>query len=221
MVKPAYVPPQVIVNGEVNYQGTTAYVQPSVVAFVTKVDRYLSRETSKVLGNGATAVINVKNLVESSVKLKDYSGKELVKDTDYTLAVDKENATFSVKVINKDIKTQALLISYEYIPDDFFEPLKWFTLASITSYYGDAYNDDNTIKTPMTAAADFAFKNGASTICIIPVYEPADRSLPSQTIDEALEKLKLHEDIAIVVPIGFEATELTQVRDHSFFCLQN
>lgn len=218
MAKPSYIPPQVIVNGKVDYQGTTEYVQPSVVALVTKVDSYLSRETSRVLGNGATAVINVKNLVESSVKLKDYSGKTLVKDTDYTLAVDKANATFSVTVINKDIKTQALLISYEYIPDDFFEPLKWFTLASIASYYGAAYNDDNSIKTPMTAAADFAFRNGASTICIIPVYEPADKSLPSQTIDEALDKLKLHEDIAIVVPIGFTAAELTNVRDHIRWC---
>ena len=148
----AYVPPSVIIDAPQDLTGVTTYVEPSTVAIVARVDSYPTRTMSRVLGNGATAVISAPNVIMESIKLKDYSGKDLEKDTDYTQTQDEEAQTFSIKVINPEIKTQSILISYEYLPDDFFEPLKFFTINSVAEYYGAAYNDDYTINSPITAA---------------------------------------------------------------------
>lgn len=215
----AYIPPQVIVNGDMSAEGSTAYVQPQTIALVCKIDKYPSKTASRILGNGATATISVKNLIESTVTVKDYSGNTLVKDTDYTMAVDQEASTFSITVINKDIKTQALLIGYQYLPDKFFEPLKWFTMSAITAYYGEAYDDNNNIASNITAAADYAFKNGATSLCILPVFDgKTSGNSVKQSLNEALEKLKLQQDIAIVCPIGFDDTSFGTFKDHILWC---
>lgn len=219
----AYTPPSVIVNGDYQTVGSTEFVIPSTIALVAKISSYPSKSTSRVLGNGMTAVVNAKNLIQDSVILKDYSGKTLTKDTDYTLTVDAENSTFSVKVVNREIKTQAILISYKYLPDNFFDPLRFFTNASVENFYGKAYNEDGTIDSPIAAAARFAFDNGATSVCIVPVYDGGGSTdtNPKQTLDKALDKLRLCQDIAVVVPVGLTPEELLVVREHITWCCRN
>ena len=216
----SYVPPSVIIDAPQNLTGVTTYVEPSTVAIVARIDSYPTKTTSKVLGNGATAVLDVPNIIMESIKLKDYSGKDLKKDTDYTQTQDDEAETVSIKIINPEIKTQSILISYQYLPDDFFEPLKFFTINSVAEYYGAAYNDDYTINSPITAAARFVFSNGGVSVCVVPVYdrEEDDSENPKQTIEQALDKLRLHQDIAIVVPVGMTSDELQDVREHIIWC---
>ena len=216
----AYVPPSVIIDAPQDLTGVTTYVEPSTVAIVARVDSYPTRTMSRVLGNGATAVISAPNVIVESIKLKDYSGKDLEKDTDYTQTQDEEAQTFSIKVINPEIKTQSILISYEYLPDDFFEPLKFFTINSVAEYYGAAYNDDYTINSPITAAARFVFANGGVSVCVVPVYdkEEDESENPKQTIEQALDKLRLHQDIAILVPVAFTSDELMDAREHIIWC---
>lgn len=217
-----YVPPSVIVQGNYEFQGESQYIQPNTIALVVRLDSYPTKTANRTLSNGSTAVIEVHNLIEDSVTLRDYAGGELTKDVDYKMSVDEDNDTFSVTITKEDVKTQTILISYKYLPDDFFEPLAWYTLASVTDYYGAPFNDDYTINSQVTAAAKYAFNNGASSCVILPVYdEPEAGSNPTQTLTQALEKLKMRQDVAIVVPINMDEDDLVLVNDHINFCNQN
>lgn len=224
----AYIPPSVIVNGDATPGATTQFIIPSTICIIGNIDKYPSKTVSRVLENGATATISVENLIEDSIRLTDYSGNVLVKDTDYTQTVDIEKKTFSVTVTNPDIKTQAIMIAYEWVPDKFFDPLKWFTKNSINDYYGEPWNDDHSINSSISAAAEMAFNNGATSLCILPVFEaplddtgkPLDKN-PHQSLTDALEKLKLQDDIAIICPIGFDKDSLVQIRNHIDWCNKN
>ena len=218
-----YIPPSVIVQGEQNPGATTRFVIPSTVCLLGKINKYPVKNVSRVLGNGDTVTLDAKNLIQDSLKLTDYSGNVLVKDTDYTQTVDATAKTLSITVTNPDIKTQSILISYQFVPDKFFEPLKWFTKNSINDYYGQPWNDDHSINSSLSAAAEFAFNNGATSLCIIPVFEKENESdtNPKQSLTDALEKLKLQDDIAIICPIGFDKDSLIQIRNHIDWCNNN
>lgn len=218
-----YIPPSVIVQGEQNPGATTRFVIPSTVCLLGKINKYPVKNVSRVLGNGDTVTLDAKNLIQDSLKLTDYSGNVLVKDTDYTQTVDATAKTLSITVTNPDIKTQSILISYQFVPDKFFEPLKWFTKNSINDYYGQPWNDDHSINSSLSAAAEFAFNNGATSLCIIPVFEKESESdtNPKQSLTDALEKLKLQDDIAIICPIGFDKDSLIQIRNHIDWCNNN
>lgn len=218
-----YIPPSVIVQGEQNPGATTRFVIPSTICILGKITKYPVKNVSRVLGNGDTVTINVKNLIKDSVKLTDYSGTTLVKDTDYQETIDANAETLSITVINPDIKTQSILIAYQWVPDKFFDPLKWFTKNSINEYYGQPWNDDHTIDSSLSAAAEFAFNNGATSLCILPVFEKESESdtNPKQSLTDALEKLKLQDDIAIICPVGFDKDSLIQIRNHISWCNAN
>lgn len=218
-----YIPPSVIVQGEQNPGATTRFVIPSTVCLLGKINKYPVKNVSRVLGNGDTVTLDAKNLIQDSLKLTDYSGNVLVKDTDYTQTVDATAKTLSITVTNPDIKTQSILIAYQFVPDKFFEPLKWFTKNSINDYYGQPWNDDHSINSSLSAAAEFAFNNGATSLCIIPVFEKESESdtNPKQSLTDALEKLKLQDDIAIICPIGFDKDSLIQIRNHIDWCNNN
>lgn len=218
----SYIPPSVIVNGEAIPGASNQYVIPSTICIIGKIDQYPSKTVRRVLENGATAVIDVKNLIADSVKLTDASGTVLVKDTDYTQAVDADASTLSITITKEGMKTQAVNISFEWLPDAFFDPLKYFTKNSVSEYYGEPWNDDHSVKSPISAAAEFAFDNGAASLCIIPVFDDGKNDKnPKQNLNMALEKMKLEDDIAIICPIGFDADALTQVKDHIDWCNAN
>lgn len=218
-----YIPPSVIVQGEQNPGATTRFVIPSTICLLGKITKYPTKNVSHVLGNGETVTLNVKNLIKDSVKLTDYSGNVLVKDTDYTQTIDATAETLSITVTNPDIKTQSILIAYQWVPDQFFEPLKWFTKNSINDYYGQPWNDDHSINSALSAAAEFAFNNGATSLCILPVFEKESETdtNPKQSLTDALEKLKLQDDVAIICPIGFDKESLIQIRNHIDWCNAN
>jgi len=92
----------------------------------------------------------------------------------------------------------------------------------------ETWNDDHSINSPISAAAEMAFNNGATSLCILPVFEaplddtgkPLDKN-PHQSLTDALEKLKLQDDIAIICPIGFDKDSLVQIRNHIDWCNKN
>lgn len=217
-----YVPPSVIIQGDYKFKGTSQYIQPDTIALVVKLDSYPSKTVNRTLSNGSVTVINVHNLIQDSVELRTYDGTLLKKDTDYKMAVNAEEDSFSITVTKESIRTQTILISYKYLPDDFFEPLAWFALNSVTGFYGEAFNDDYSIGSPVTAAAKFAFANGATSMRIIPVYDDSKAgNNPTQTLAQALDKLKLCQDVAIIVPIGFDDTQFGQITEHIAWCNAN
>lgn len=219
-----YVEPQVFVQGQRNTAVNTTYQQPSIVCIIGRMDKYPTRTTSRVLANGTTVTIEADNVLPDTIKLTQLDGTELIKDTDYTQSVTPEGDTFSITVIKTGMQTQSILISYQYLPENFFECSNWYTKASVQAFYGPAFDDEHYVDCPITAAANYCFDNGATTICCIPVIDSEEyvaRDYPTQTLDMALEKLKLRDDIAIIVPVNMVPGDLTVVKEHIQWCNTN
>lgn len=214
-----YIPPQVIVQGERAMGGTQEYIQPSTICIIGRIDRYPSKIINRILANGYTITIDEKNIIEDSITLTTVDGTKLVKDTDYTQAVNADENNLSITVINKDLKTQSISINYQYLPDAFFDPLKWFTKASIENYYGAPYNDDHTVASSIVASAEMTLDNGATSVCILPVKDPVTGSKnPSQTLEQALQKIQQMDDIAIIVPAALTKDDLLVIKNHISWC---
>lgn len=214
-----YIPPQVIVQGERATSGVSEYIQPSVVCIVGRIDRYPSKTKSRILGNGYSITIDEANLIEGTIELTTVDGTVLIQDTDYTVSVNADKSNFAITMINQDFKTQSVLITYQYLPEGFFDPLKWYTKTSIEAFYGVPFNDDHTIASPIVAAAEYALDNGATSVCILPVKDPISGSNnPSQTLDDALVKIKQFDDIAIIVPANLTKDDLLVIKSHIEWC---
>jgi hypothetical protein len=216
----AYIPPSVIVNAPAVSNGSTAFVQPSTMALIAKLADYPSTTTTRLLSNGSTVTIYAKNLILSKVSLASQDGTALVKDTDYSVAQSKDLSNFSITITNADISTQPISISYAWLPDNFFEPLRWFSKQSVEAFYGTGFDDNGNVVSAASAAADFAFDNGATSICIIPVIAAVDNN-PGNTLQSALESLKIQEDVTLVTFAGLSADEMSLVAAHVAWCNSN
>ena len=231
----AYVAPGVTVNGTQNITGSTQFVNPSTVAIIGHVTAYPQRSQTVVLSNGSTATVQGVNIVSGSVQAATVNGAQLVQGTDYTLSMSSDGQSFTLTIINESFGTQAVLIQYESIPTDFFQPLAWWSLGNVEAYYGQAFNESGMVANPLSAAASLAFTNGATAVCIIPVYDPSgDASNAStgvstnsagvttgQTWSAALQALRLRNDISLIVPVAASSDELDQVGAHVTWCNQN
>lgn len=212
-----YKPPQVIVQGKMNQVLSTEYTRSKVIAIVGRMDKYPHNTVSRVLGNGTTVTIQAKNIFPASIKLTAYDGTVLVKDKDYIQSIDNKQETFSITVTRQGMRTQSILISYEYLPDKFFEPNKWYTKNAVAKFYGSAFDDDNYVDCPLTAAAEYAFDNGAEAVCILPVIDSKENKNagnPIQTLNDALEKLKLHDDISLIIPANLNEQDLMSLKSY-------
>lgn len=230
-----YKAPGVIVNGAQNITGSTQFVNPSTVAIIGNVTAYPTRSQTVVLSNGSTASVQGVNIVAGSIQASTVNGSQLVQGTDYTLSTSSDGQSFTLTIINESFGTQAVLITYQSIPTDFFQALAWWSLGNVEAYYGQAFDETGSVANPLSAAARLAFANGATTVCIIPVYDPSgDASNAStgvstnsagvtigQTWSAALQALRLRNDISLIVPVAATSDELDQVGAHVTWCNQN
>ena len=230
-----YKAPGVIVNGTQNITGSTQFVNPSTVAIIGNVTAYPQRSQTVVLSNGSTATVQGVNIVSGSVQASTVNGTQLVQGTDYTLSMSSDGQSFTLTIINESFGTQAVLISYQSIPSDFFQALAWWSLANVEAYYGQAFDENGNVSNPLSAAASMAFANGATTVCVIPVYDPTGDAgnastgvstntagvTTGQTWSAALQTLRQRNDISLIVPVAASSDELDQVGAHVTWCNQN
>ena len=230
-----YMAPGVTVNGTQNITGSTQFVNPSTVAIIGNVTAYPQRSQTVVLSNGSTATVQGVNIVSGSVQASTVNGTQLVQGTDYTLSMSSDGQSFTLTIINESFGTQAVLITYQTIPTDFFQALAWWSLGNVEAYYGPAFDENGNVSNPLSAAASFAFANGATTVCVIPVYDPSGDAANAttgvftntsgvttgQTWSAALQSLRQRNDISLIVPVAASSDELDQVGAHVTWCNQN
>lgn len=231
----AYLAPGVTVNGTQNITGSTQFVNPSTVAIIGNVTAYPQRSQTVVLSNGSTATVQGVNIVSGSVQASTVNGTQLVQGTDYTLSMGSDGQSFTLTIINESFGTQAVLITYQSIPSDFFQALAWWSLGNVEAYYGQAFDENGNVANPLSAAASMAFANGATAVCVIPVYDPSGDAANAstgvstntngvttgQTWSAALQTLRQRNDISLIVPVAASSDELDQVGAHVVWCNQN
>lgn len=214
-----YLPPEVIINGNPNIQTDTSFITPSTLCILGNINEtYPTVTNTQVLSNGSTITITDSNLITGSLTLTTTSGTVLTENTDYTLTTDSTNSILTINITNSSINQQPTIISYQTLPENFWKPLKWWNLNTISKYYGAAWVN-NTVNSPITAAATCAFQNGAINVCCIP-YTNSTETLnllnggtsTGQTLETALATLLDEDDINIIIPVNSSQSDLETVQ---------
>ncbi|MBQ1427951.1 MAG: hypothetical protein IIZ04_03740 [Aeriscardovia sp.] len=192
-----YTAPGITVNGNAIITGSTAFVTPSTTALVCNLTALPTKTQNVVISNGSTITINAEGLQAGTLTIALSNGTQLVSGTDFTV-------NGNVVTISDSSLTNALAtLTYQYIPTNFFTPLKWFDLTSVLNFYGPAFTSTGEIANVPSAAAYYAFNNGAPSVCIAPVYST------NQTLSEALTALNGEQDISVLVPCGFDSSDFS------------
>lgn len=192
-----YSAPGITVTGNPIITGSTAFVTPSTTALVCNLTALPTKSETVVISNGTQINIDAQGLVEGSITISLSTGTQLVSGTDFTVSGS------TVTISDTSLTNALATLSYQYTPANFFKPLKWFSLNSVLNYYGPAFTATGEIANVPSAAAYYAFNNGAASVCIAPVYPS------SQTLSAQLEALSAEEDISVIVPCGFPSSDFS------------
>lgn len=112
-------------------------------------------------------------------------------------------------------------VTYDYTPQDYFEPIRLSDQGSILSRFGPAIDANNNIVSDLSFAASLALANGASTIVCQPLYSrtvQGDPTTPKRqptiasastagsaanpsTWEDTLFGLRDLEDVNVIVPL--------------------
>jgi len=136
-------------------------------------------------------------------------------------------------------------VTYTYVPNNYYEPIRLFDLGSVESRFGTGLNAQGTaINSPLSYAASVAFENGASSVVCQPLLKRATPGDPlsaagqpnstqvanTSTWADTLYVLRDIEDINVIVPIiGQSAANVGDstmlnifqvLQDHTYFMKQ-
>ena len=247
----AYRQPGVTVEEEVSPTISPLLAAPGLLCLVgpsqgyqTRTDQFVLSGTTPValpgLPAGATvqAVLSVKDALDPTNGAADGSGYVLT--TDYTVST--ANGTITRVGAGGIADNTLVVVTYTYIPENYFTPIRLYDQGSVESRFGSSLNSTGTaINSPLSYAAGIAFENGASSVVCLPLFArdtPGDpdtaASQPDATETAALATwqdtlfvLRDIEDINIIVPVIGQSTpnvgDATQVslfgaiQDHIYF----
>jgi hypothetical protein len=199
--------------------GTTDEVSPSSNDLV-----YLTAQT-KPTENGLyrfnTGTTRLVRVVDSFRVVNPLTGYTYVNGLDYTIelvdadadnddadasaAVQARNNVYTIKRINRGAEVgiqegDVVSITYRYTDPNYFDVYALYDYDDVRDRYGDPFDADGQIQSEVTLAAKMAFTNGASVVLTCAV-DPADPDNPTiGDYQDALEKFRNEEQIAIIVP---------------------
>jgi hypothetical protein len=247
----AYRQPGVSVDEIVTPQISPLLAAPALVCLVGPSQGYQTRTDQLALvgttaiplpglpvGATLSTVVSVKDALDPTKGAADGSGYVLT--TDYT--VQAGSGTITRVGAGGIADGRVVNVTYQYIPSDYFQPIRLYDIGSIESRFGSGLNAAGTaINSAVSYAAAIAFENGADSVVIQPLFvraTPGDpttaRSQPnatqiaaSSTWSDTLYVLRDIEDINVIVPIigqsvanVADATQLAieqTVQDHIAF----
>jgi len=162
---------------------------------------------------------SVKNVTDPTAgSLANQGGYEEAADGDFTATVAGDGSTITVTPVADGILDQnggALTFTYHAVPTNYYVPTRLDSVAAIEQRYGPAFNSTGAIATPLTAAAQVAFENGAANVIIQPLFKLTDGANPASTriqpsaVEAAAAAqwaatfygLRDYEDINVLVPV--------------------
>jgi hypothetical protein len=104
-------------------------------------------------------------------------------------------------------------VFYRYTDVNYYEVHSLYDYDDVRDFYGEPFDENGTIVSELTLAAKFAMTNGASTVLTCAVDRDAHLAI-DECYQDALNKFRDEEQIAIVVPASGSATLHSQVQQH-------
>lgn len=234
----AYTPPGVSISEIVTPQISALLSEGALVCLVgltqgyqTRTDQFVISGTSATplpglpVGGTVSSVISVKDALDPSKGNTDGSGYALTND--YTVSGNTISRVGAGAIADNTL----LNVTYQYVPSNYYEPIRLYDLGSIESRFGSALDPTGTaINSPISYAASICFENGVDSIVIQPLFRRStpgdpttDKQQPnlsnsgtagsyanSSTWADTLYGLRDIEDINVIVPItGQSQTNVT------------
>ena len=204
----AYVPPSVIVNGQANIKGSTAYVNPATVALLVAQDAYPTGSVQTTTIGTAITLPNT-SIVSGTITVTNLlNNQQLSVGTDYTTSGN------TVTIEASEFPNGGTFeITYQYEDADYYQPMSWYALANVETYYGAGFNADGSVNNSVSAAANYAFQNGAENVIIQPFMQAGGTtgSSTAPSLESALNTLSERDDINLIVPIGCNSSQLQTI----------
>lgn len=221
----AYRPPSVTITEEVSPQTSSSLAAPAVPCLVGVAQGFQTRTDQFVLsGTSATTLPglpdnaklqNVTSVVDAFDPSKGaIDGSGYVATSDFTVSA--ANATITRKADGAIADGTVVNVTYAFVPDNYYEAIRLYDLASIEARFGPALTSDGQgIHSPLSYAAAIAFENGASDIVLQPLFTlttpadpssvrkqptPTDVSAPA-TWSTTLQALRSNDDVNLITPV--------------------
>lgn len=221
----AYRQPGVRVSEVVTPQISPLVAAPADVALVGRARGYQVRTDQFTLsGTGATLLPGLPSgaTVTSVDAVKDAldpskgqaTGAGYTVTTDYTVQLAAGTIT---RVGAGGIADGSLInVTYRYVPQDYFEPIRLFDMAAVEERFGPSVNPTgNAIQSHLSYAASIAFENGSPSVVCQALFKratPGDPTTARGDVDDTqaaalsswtdtLFVLRDIEDINILVPV--------------------
>lgn len=236
----AYRPPGVTIEETVTPQISPLLSAGALVAIVGPAQGYVTRTDQFFLGGdtdpvalpglptGATltAVDSVKDFIDPSTPAE--GGYSATNDYQVSTANGTVNAKASGLL---ETTGRWVNVQYQYVPANFFDPIRLYDLGSVASRFGEALNSDGTINSHLTYAASLAFENGADSLVCQPLFTRGTPGNPttvrsnatssnwatSSTWADTLYVLRDIEDINVIVPVIGQG--MTNVTDNALITI--
>jgi hypothetical protein len=228
-----YTPPGVNVREIVSPQVAPLLASPANVCLVglsqgyqVRTDQVLLTGTSPIPlpylaslpGSTLVSVLSVKDALNPSKGAANGSGYVL--STDYTVNTGAGTIT---RQGSGGIEDPTLVnVTYEYVPANYFEPIRLFDQGSVESRFGPSFNaEGNGINSHLSYAANLAFQNGAGSLILQPLFTRATPGNPTTTASQpnatqaaaavtwadTLYILRSVEELDILVPVVGQSEE--------------
>jgi hypothetical protein len=119
---------------------------------------------------------------------------------------DADNITTIARSVTSTIPDGSIVVvSYRYTDTTFFDPILVQDYDNVRELFGDPFDEDGAIQSPLTLAARVAFANGAVRMYLLATPNPVVRD----DFADAYEKLVALPEINVIVPlpVDFEGTD--------------
>lgn len=224
----AYREPGVQVSEDVSPQVSPLLAAPADVCLVGLSQGYQTRtDQIRLTGTGAIAlpglpvggtlvgVLAVRDALDPTKGAASVGGSPAYTvTTDYTVSTSNGTVT---RVASGVIADNSIVnITYQYIPSDFWQPIRLYSTGAVEDRFGPAYDATGAvIASPLSYAASIAFENGAPSVVCQPLFKRATPGDPTtaqaqpdatqaaaaSSWSDTFYALRDIEDINILVPI--------------------
>lgn len=201
-------------------------VAPTVIGLVGDSQRHRTHaEIVQLTGTTTPVPVTLAKLgIDlTSVQVSDrFTGETFTETTDFTLVAqtgdsadtDRDNPTEIARVDGGAIADGTYVtITYQYTDTGFFDAQTFQDYDDIRDTYGNPFDSEGNINSPVTLGAFFAFANGASEL-VVAAVDPVGEQPTAVEFQTAMDKLKDRQYVNLVVPLTTDPAVATYTQAH-------
>lgn len=207
----SYQPPGVYVTQQTPQVIAVPVTAPSTVALVGPTLGYFTNTDVVTLSTTSTTTLSKKGINLSTVVVTDAYNNVYAASGNYTLAqtgTGTATVTTIEEITASPIGANAVYVSYQYTDANYYLPYQFSSYTAIQATYGNPFDANNNLLSPISLAAQLLYANGSPTVVVMPTTDTG--LVATQTgLSTAYVALAARNDIDIVIPLPVGITNAT------------